>query len=53
MKVYICFECYYEGGGTQDHYQRVFLKEEDAIAWVDAVEETASVWREYRGEECE
>jgi hypothetical protein len=50
MKVYICFECYYEGG---DHYQRVFLKEEDAIAWVDAVEETAAMWREYRGEECE
>jgi hypothetical protein len=50
MKVYICFECSTDGG---DFYQRVFLKEEDAIAWVDAVEETAFMWREYRGEECE
>jgi len=53
MKVYIAFECSYDGAHVWRDANRVFGNETAAAAWVEEVTHSESVWREYDEYEVE
>lgn len=47
MKVYVCYECYYDYCEIWKLVMKVFDCEVKALVWKEEVEATETDWREY------
>lgn len=53
MKVYIGYECYYNGCDVWKHVDKVFDDEVKALVWAEDFKATEQEWREYTKFEVE